>query len=389
MAAIHFTARTKTILIWAGVLLTLAFLFVVRTIVVPFIWALVTVYILNAAVNFLTRRLGGPRVLWVVVIYFGLVAAIIWAIAGIGPALALQVRQLSRELPGYLDQAESFIGEIHIGDVRITPEQVTESVRQGLTAYLGTLSERAPELVRDAFESLLRGILYLLATFFFLLQTDRMVANVRSLFSRPVLDELDPWIRRINATLTSYLRGQVLLVIIITVATFIGLQVLGVRFPLALALMSGLVETIPYLGPYTAGAITVLVAMTQQEPNNFGWPPLMLGLAVAALYTAIRQTEDYLVVPLVIGRTVELHPLTVLFVVLAGASLAGIMGLLLAVPAAAVIKIIAEFLWLKIREPDAVEPVSVVGPVVVTEVEAPAPAPEPGPPTSPAGKVLA
>ena len=184
--------------------------------------------------------------------------------------------------------------------------------------FLGGLSARAPELVRDLVDSLLKLLIYLIATFFTLMQAEKMVANIRALFPSDVLQELDPWFRRITTTLGAYLRGQVLLIAIVSTATFIGLTILGVRFPLALAIMSGIVETIPYLAPMRRAPIATLVALTQIEPNNFGWAPLMLGAAVAVMYTIIRQIEDNLIMPLVIGRTVELHPLTVIFAVLAG-----------------------------------------------------------------------
>lgn len=354
MTAIHFSSRTKTWLVWGMVLLALAFLYCVRPIVTPFIWAFVTAYILNAAVVFAMRRAGGPRWAWATLIYFGLVAGLIWLITAVAPVLVMQVQALANEVPNYLHQFELFTqnNNLPFGMSHWSARELSAGIDRTLNEFAGGLGARAPELARDAFDVLLKLLLYLIATFSMLLQADRFTRSVRRLFSTAVLTELDPWFKRINSTLGAYLRGQALLIAIVSTATFIGLELLGVRFALALAIMSGLVETIPYLGPYAAGAIAVLVAMTQTQPNNFGWPPLMLGLAVAILYTVIRQAEDYLVVPFVIGRTVELPPLLVLFVVLAGASIAGILGLLLAVPVAGVVKIVLEYLWQKIKEPD-------------------------------------
>ncbi|HMA37664.1 MAG TPA: AI-2E family transporter [Chloroflexia bacterium] len=368
MAAIHFNARTKNALIWGGVGLTLVFLYLVSGIVTPFIWALVTAFILNAVVGFATRRIGGPRSLWVVVIYFGLVAALIWGLTVAIPLLIAQVRQLADAAPTYLQQVQDFFqtNRLLVGSTSLSAAQISAALRQVPDDLIGGLRSRAPELARDIAERLLNLLLYLIASFYFLLNADRIVANIRGLFSSPVLAELDPWFKRVNATLGSYLRGQIFLILIVSVATFVGLSILGVRFAVVLALMSGIVETVPYLGPYAAGAVATLVAMTQPPPNNFGWPPLILGVAVAVMYTIIRQVEDNLIMPFVIGRTVELHPLTVLFVVLAGASLAGVLGLLLAVPVAATIKIILEFLWQKIREPDPREAL-VVGPATTWE----------------------
>ena len=362
MTAIHFSRRAKVLLIWGGIAVALGLAWLLSSIITPFIWALLTAFILNTLVTWLTRRLGGPRRLWVVVVYFGLVALVAWGLVSVVPVLVAQIRQILAEIPNYTDQIESFLRGVQLGDLPFTAPDIEAALRRGAEQLLGALGTRAPELALLIFERLLKVLLYLVATFYLLLQADRVVQNVRALFPQDVLDELDPWIRRVVTTMGAYLRGQVLLVMIISTATFVGLSILGVRFALVLAIMSGLVVTIPYLGPYAAGAVAVIVAMTQTQPNNFGWPPLVLGAAVAILYTVIRQLEDNLVMPFVIGRTVELHPLTVIFVVLAGASLAGILGLLIAVPAAATLKIILEYLWQKVREPDPRESL-LVGPL--------------------------
>jgi hypothetical protein len=142
-------------------------------------------------------------------------------------------------------------------------------------------------------------------------------------------------------------------------ATSLGLTLLDVHYGLALGVMTGLVELIPFAGPYMAGGIAVLVALTQGG-NAWGWSPVVLGIAVVVLYTILRQLQDNVIGPLVIGRVIELHPVAVIFFVLAGAALAGLMGLLLAVPVAAVGRIVLQFLIQKLREagPRAIVPVS-------------------------------
>ncbi|MGI8587863.1 MAG: AI-2E family transporter [Chloroflexia bacterium] len=383
METIHFTARTKIVLIWAGIGLALVFLYSVGSIVTPFIWAFVTAFILNALVGFAVRRIGGPRALWVVLIYFGLLAALAWGLTVMVPVMGRQAHQLANDVPLYTQQVENFIrsNNLRIGDIRISTPQMGDAIRQAADNFISGLRTQVPQLVRDLADRLLKLLLYLIATFYFLLQADKIVSNFRGMFSPGVLTELDPWFKRINSTLGAYLRGQALLIVLISTATFVGLQILGVRFPLVLGIMSGLVETIPYIGPYAAGAVATLVALTQPETNTFSLQPLMLGVAVALMYTVIRQVEDNLIMPFVIGRTVELHPLTVLFVVLAGASLAGILGLLLAVPAAATLKIIIEFLWKKIREPDRPEEVVEVEAAPDGPLAPPGPTPMPGPAT--------
>src|SRR6478609_8212526 len=157
MPAIHFSARAKTLLVWGVILLALGFLFLVRQIVTPFLWALVTAFILNALVAFLARRVGGPRPLWVIIVYFGLVAGLVWMITAVAPALFAQARQLMAETPVYAQQIETFLQTNHLqlGSRPITAREITAAVNSGMNDFLGGLSARAPELVRDLVDSLL------------------------------------------------------------------------------------------------------------------------------------------------------------------------------------------------------------------------------------------
>jgi hypothetical protein len=141
-----------------------------------------------------------------------------------------------------------------------------------------------------------------------------------------------------------------------SVASFIMLSILSVQYAVIVALATGVLELIPLIGPWAAGAIAVTVALLQ-DGTPFGWSHLTLAIVVAIGYFALRQMEDAFVIPLVIGRIVHLHPLLVIFVIVVGTSLGGVLGLILAVPIAAVIKILASYFYGKLmaRETRIVE----------------------------------
>jgi hypothetical protein len=130
-------------------------------------------------------------------------------------------------------------------------------------------------------------------------------------------------------------------------ASYIGLTILDVRYALAVAIATGFLELIPIIGPWTAGAIAVSVALFQGSAP-FGWTQMTLAIVVGLMYFVLRQLEDAFVIPLVIGRIIHLHPLLVIFVVVIGTALGGILGLVLAVPIAAVIKIISIYFYGKV-----------------------------------------
>lgn len=361
MTAIYFSPRTKLFIIWALIGLAVVFLFAVRAMLTPFIAALITAYLLNPIVGWAARRTRLPRRLWAGVIYFALLGGLFWGLSQLVPSLAVQVEDLGQALPGYLQQIDAWLksNRIEVAGINIDMAQVSAEATRNLGNLANELGRGAPEFAVGVVERLFETIIYLVATFFFLQQAENIVNGIRAQFDPDVLTELDPWIRRINATLAAYVRGQALLVVYMMVATFIALTLLDVRYALALAVMTGLVEMIPFLGPYMAGGIAVLVAMTQGG-NAWGWSALVLGIAVVIVYTVLRQVQDNIIGPLVIGRVIDLHPLAVIFVVLAGAALGGLMGLLLAIPVAASLRIVFQFLFQKLRQegPGAIVPVS-------------------------------
>ncbi len=360
---IYLSSRAKATILWLAVAVTLLFLWEVHDILSPFIWALVTAYVLNPLVLFLAQRTGMPRRLWAVLLYVLLFGLVIWGLGTLVPLLSQQLTELVRELPhhikeagktlqqnGFLDKNSSVIDVLGTRiDFNAPDGEISRQLSLLLTAQFGRSA--LPALARG-FEGILKLLVYLVATFFLLLEMDRIGAGISKSMPSALRAELGPWVMRINHVLSAYIRGQLFLVAMISTITFVALTLLHVRFAPLLAIFTGLVETMPFIGPYTAGATAVLVALTQGSAP-FGWTPVVLAIAVAITYTVIRQLEDNFVMPFLIGRLVHLHPLVVIFSVLAGAALAGILGLLLAVPMAATIKIVAIYLNGKLREEPA------------------------------------
>jgi predicted PurR-regulated permease PerM len=138
--------------------------------------------------------------------------------------------------------------------------------------------------------------------------------------------------------------------------TTIGLTVLGIPYSVLLGLMTGALETIPFVGPITAGAIACLVALG--HPNPFGWSQIAYVGVVAAMYTILRHAEDYLVIPTVIGRAVRLHPAIVIFSLLSGGAIFGLLGIVLAVPVAATLRLVLIYVRAKLRDEDPFAPLT-------------------------------
>jgi predicted PurR-regulated permease PerM len=137
------------------------------------------------------------------------------------------------------------------------------------------------------------------------------------------------------------------------------LTLLGVKYALVLAIAAGFLEVIPFVGPYTAAGSAMLVAMLQQT-TPFGWPNWVLAVVVGIIYLVLRQMEDHLIIPNLVGHIVKLHPILVILSILAGGHLGGALGLLIAVPLAATVRIILAYLYSKLVD----------SPTPVTEIRA-------------------
>jgi hypothetical protein len=181
---------------------------------------------------------------------------------------------------------------------------------------------------------------------------------MRESINRRYHREFDRLMTDVNRTLGAYLRGQVILVVIMSTASYIALRTLHVDYALSVAIATGFLELIPLIGPWTAGTIAVIIALFQPTAP-FDWSNTTLAAVVGFIYFALRQLEDAFVIPLVIGRFVHLNPFVVLFVLVIGTSIAGPLGLILSVPVAAVLKIIFQFFHAKVMA-SAVRKVEVI-----------------------------
>jgi predicted PurR-regulated permease PerM len=150
--------------------------------------------------------------------------------------------------------------------------------------------------------------------------------------------------QRMNKLLSKYVQGQLLLIVLMATVAWVFLQfVVHMKYAFPIAIMSGFLEIIPVLGPILAIGTAALVGLWQFGPS---YTPLM----IVMFYTIARWVEDYVVVPKVIGHAVELHPLAVIFAVLCGEHLAGALGMLIAIPVAACIKLGIDFFYFGMKQ---------------------------------------
>ena len=316
----------------------------------PFLWAIVTAYLLNPFVRALAERSRIRRFWWVLLIY-AITGLLIYAgVNSLWPRLAAQFADLQATLPEFARTLTTWLeerGTLTFGGLVIDLRPAEEDLITWFTDIASGLSASVPELVFGVIELLILLLVYLVVTFYLLLQADQLAEAFYGLIPVSYRAEIRELGRSIDRVLGAYIRSQLLLIVLMAVLTYIPLSLLGVKYALVLAIATGFLEIIPFVGPYTAAGSAMLVALLQSTAP-FGWPNWLLAIVVGIIYLVLRQAEDHLIIPNLVGHIVKLHPVLVIFAILAGGHIGGALGLLIAVPVAATVRIILVYLYAKL-----------------------------------------
>jgi len=345
----RWSSTTKRVVVALFAIAGLYIVYRAGDIVRPFVWAGVLAFVLLPVVGLLERRLSLPRTAAAAVVFLGLVAVIIGGGRILVPLAVDQVRDLQRSLPTLVANAQNTLAET--AD-QLGLENLDELIVNfaGITDFSQMVARGAVPFIVGLGHFLLELLVFLIATFFLLRDAPRLFQWFRRVLPASQRNELIPLVAQVNTLLGRYVRGQMFLIGVMSTVTFIGLSILQVPFVLLLAIMTGVLEVIPIVGPITAGAIACLVALGHPAP--WGLSQIWYVAIVAAMYTVLRHAEDYFVIPLVIGRIVKLHPAVVIFALLTGGALYGLLGVLVAVPVAATMRLVLIYVGAKLRDED-------------------------------------
>ena len=343
---------TKRVVVGALAAVILLFIWRAGDIVQPFIWAAILSYILLPVVGAIERRFNVPRTLAAVVVFFAVLATIFGGIRFVVPRLIDNTRDLQSNWPTLITNAEAsigvWLGALGLGDLQ--DAVITPNLQDLDRQIAGMIQRNALPFVVGSLHFLLEFLIFLIGTFLMLRDAPRLLDFIQRQLPREHRGEIQQVLRDTNVMLGRYIRGQLILVVLMSSVTTVALTLLGVPYSVLLGVLTGVLETIPFVGPITAGAIACLVALG--HPNPFGWEQIAYVAVVAIMYTILRHAEDYLVIPTVIGRAVRLHPAIVIFSLLSGGAVFGLLGIVLAVPVAATMRLVLIYIRAKLRDED-------------------------------------
>ncbi len=329
--------------IWGIGLLVFGFmLHLLGPVLLPFVAGLVVAYLFNPVVSRLDRW-GLGRTFGTLLVLAVLALVVVVGIALLVPPIQAQLADLVRHLPDLVARAQRWIMEL----AAQFSYQLGEEQMEQLKSAAGSVAGDAAKMLGGLLGGLWSGGLALLqlvslvliapvVAFFVLRDWDRTVARVDGWLPR----EHAPVIRRLaseaNAVISGYMRGAALVCLILAVFYAAGLSLIGLDFALVIGIVSGLISFIPFVGAAVGFIASVGVALVQFD--DVTWV-----VVTAAVFLAGQALEGNFLTPKLVGDRIGLHPVWVIFALLAGGLMFGFVGVLLAVPVAAVVGVLARF----------------------------------------------
>lgn len=306
----------KTVFFIAGFLALLGALYLIKDVIILLFIAIIFMSALSPLVDTLRKQLRAPKPVAIGLVYIVVIGVIATLITLVIKPLIDQTASLALSLPTIIHRFSPSFGF----DQNFIQQEITDFSRNALTFTLAI------------FNNFLSIVSILVLTFYLLLERNKLDKLIAQFFIGKE-ERIHRVTEKIEDKLGSWMRGQVVLSIIIGVLCYLVLTFLNVPYALPLAVLAGLLEVLPVIGPIISAIPAILLAYLQSP---------VIALVVGVSYLVIQQLESHLIVPQVMKKAVGLNPLVVILAVAIGGRLLGIAGALLAVPITVVIQIITE-----------------------------------------------
>ncbi len=316
----------KTVIFITAFVIGLWLLVQLTGIIIMLVLSFILLSALLKPVQWLTSK-NIPRIISILLIYIIIIFLIAVVVGIIMPPLISQTTEFVNKLPQIISSTDNYI-IFH----RIPVENLSTIMAKQINQFSGDLVTITSKVV----SSVVLIVTMFVLTFYLLLDWKNLIKVISSPFSGAEEKRITNIISKVEDGLGRWVRGQLLLSLIVGILTFIGLTIIGIPYALPLALIAGILEVLPIVGPIIAAIPAILVGLTIS--------PLM-ALAAAATFLIVQQLENHLIVPVVMSRVVGVRPPVIIISLLIGAKLAGITGAFLAIPIIVVIKILSKELF--------------------------------------------
>jgi HAD superfamily hydrolase (TIGR01549 family) len=356
MAATAWSPTTKRLIIVGLVIVLLLVLYVFRALLPPIAIALVLAYILKPLADLVERRTKMPRTLSVIIVFIVLLLIVSLIPATVLPYAVDRFTRLNLDFQKLTDDLLTFLSQpISVLGYSISLQDMVGDLQGALQDLLRPFATQTVTVLFGVASSLLWLLSILVISFYLVKDAGRLRSFLDRLAPPGHIEELRRLREEINHVWKAFFRGQLLLGIIIGVVVWLAMIAVGLPNAGLMGLLAGLLEVIPTFGPVLATIPALLVAFflgsTYLPLSNFWFAVLVLGV-----YTLIQQLENAYLVPRIMGRRLQLHPVVVFIGVLAGGLLFGALGVLLAAPIIGTLRVALSYTYAKLLDEDPYPP---------------------------------
>jgi predicted PurR-regulated permease PerM len=321
----------------------------VKTVVLPLILTGVVFYLLNPIVDYLERK-RVKRVYSIILLYLLVIGIITIIVTSVVPVIRDQVARLISNAPIYTAEAqkrfEELIGSDFVNQFRETvnydPAELANRASEWVTSVMNNAWKSLGSIVGAVTETVIAIITVPFILFYLLKDGRKLPKFIQGLLPTALRPQTSRIMVEMNHQVSSYIRGQIIVSMCIGALLYIGYLIIGLDYSLTLALIASFTSVVPYLGPAIAITPALIVALVTS--------PVML-VKMIVVWTVVQLIEGKFISPQIMGKSLSVHPITIIFVILTAGNLFGVIGIVLAVPGYAVLKVIVThlFQWFKYR----------------------------------------
>lgn len=323
---------------------------VLRTALTAFFISVILAYIINPLVNYLeTKRI--PRRFGVLIVYVGFILALVLLFVVVLPKTIEELRNLFIALPQWLNEWNVRILDMSDKIEKMTNLDMTRIMSSGqkqVEAYLNSLESTFVDKVRSmasgmyaAIGRMVSFVLVLILTYYFTVDKNRIKVKVYKAIPSGFRSDILNLGSEINAAMMEFVKGKLLLAVIVGLMTMFMLFILGVNFAVAIGLITIIADIIPYIGPFLA-FIPAFFFSFMDSWTKAVW--------VTVMFFFLQWAENNLFAPKILGKRTGLHPAIVLMCIFIGGGTFGVMGMILSVPVFSILVIIKNFILMKLRD---------------------------------------
>ncbi len=360
------SASHKRFIIISMLIAALLILYRVRTLLLPFVMAVILAYLVEPLVRFVNNRTRLPRILVIAVIYLLIMAILIAIPVSAIPPIVGQTNILIDNFPSYVFKLGTIVQKMQepivITEGIVIPldelelDQAFVTLSSNLLNIVQGFGGKTISILSNVVEASLSTIGWMLVvlflSFYLVKDYEQLFSCMLNLAPEDYHGDLIQLSKKMSLLWNAFLRGQLVLCLVVAAIVFAVAVTLGLPSALLLAAIAGLMEFFPTIGPILAAIPAVILGYIQADASWLGriTGPFWFVAIIVVIYAIIYQAENYVLLPRIIGYRLRLHPVVVILGAIAGASVAGILGVLLAGPFLASVRLVFLYIYCKLTD---------------------------------------